>query len=167
MTGWYSKRCALSWNLKATKYNRIYFQLRPSTLPTEETGFGLLPTVKGYDGMAENVNTGKTLIKTSIGFSNIDKNGAKWGPSLNDIARVGMLPTPKCQEARGNASVDRGKANLTDAIAATFNPTGKSSQLSPRFVAEMMGFPVNWTELPFQSGEPNPSKDMETQSCHK
>jgi len=34
------------------------------------------------------------------------------------------------------------------------NPTGGTSQLNPRFVAEMMGFPPNWTELPFQSGEP-------------
>jgi len=31
--------------------------------------------------------------------------------------------------------------------------TSKTSQLNPRFVAEMMGFPPNWTELPFQNGE--------------
>jgi len=29
----------------------------------------------------------------------------------------------------------------------------KTSQLNPRFVAEMMRFPTNWTELPFQNGE--------------
>jgi hypothetical protein len=39
---------------------------------------------------------------------------------------------------------------------------GKTSQLNPRFVAEMMGFPPNWTELPFQNGEQNQSKDTET-----
>ena len=33
------------------------------------------------------------------------------------------------------------------------NNSSKDSQLNPRFVAEMMGFPPNWTELPFQSGE--------------
>jgi hypothetical protein len=38
--------------------------------------------------------------------------------------------------------------------------TSKTSQLNPRFVAEMMGFPPNWTELPFQSGETKASKDM-------
>jgi hypothetical protein len=27
------------------------------------------------------------------------------------------------------------------------------SQLNPLFVAEMMGFPPDWTILPFQSGE--------------
>jgi hypothetical protein len=41
--------------------------------------------------------------------------------------------------------------------------TGQTSQLNPRFVAEMMGFPVDWTELPFQSGEQNQSKDTATQ----
>jgi hypothetical protein len=34
--------------------------------------------------------------------------------------------------------------------------TGTSSQLNPQFVAEMMGFPTDWTALPFQSGETNP-----------
>ena len=34
-----------------------------------------------------------------------------------------------------------------------FQNTGKTSQLSPLFVEEMMGFPRNWTVLPFQSGE--------------
>ena len=44
MTGWSSKRCALTWSLKGTPYNRSYFQLRASALRTEETECGLLPT---------------------------------------------------------------------------------------------------------------------------
>lgn len=32
---------------------------------------------------------------------------------------------------------------------------GKTSQLNPLFVAEMMGFPPDWTVLPFQSGGRN------------
>lgn len=39
----------------------------------------------------------------------------------------------------------------------------KWSQLNPRFVAEMMSFPPNWTELPFLNGATNPLKDMEMQ----
>jgi hypothetical protein len=34
--------------------------------------------------------------------------------------------------------------------------TGKTSQLSPLFVEEMMGFPKGWTASPFQSGDENP-----------
>lgn len=40
---------------------------------------------------------------------------------------------------------------------------GTRSHLSPQFVMEMMGFPTDWTLLPFLSGETNPSKQEETQ----
>jgi hypothetical protein len=80
------------------------------------------------------------------------KEGSMYSMTL---ARL-LLPTPKAQEARGNASDDRGKANLTDAIAEIYAPDSATSQLNPQFVAEMMGFPVNWTELPFRSGVTNP-----------
>ena len=42
-------------------------------------------------------------------------------------------------------------------------PVGSNSQLNPQFVAEMMGFPPDWTLSPFLSGEANPSNPMETQ----
>lgn len=45
-TVWYSSRCALTWKAKATKSNRLLFQLAPSTPRTDETGSGLLPTVQ-------------------------------------------------------------------------------------------------------------------------
>jgi hypothetical protein len=120
----------------------------------------LLPTPKASDLARGNRDLNEA-------GQNVNSKGVRFGVALPQLAKSGLLPTPKCQEARGNASIDRGKANLTDAIASAYQPTGKSSQLSPRFVAEMMGFPVNWTELPFQSGATNPSKDMETQSSHK
>jgi hypothetical protein len=41
--------------------------------------------------------------------------------------------------------------------------TGKTSQLNPLFVLEMMGFNPDWTLLPFLNGETNPSKPQETQ----
>jgi hypothetical protein len=41
--------------------------------------------------------------------------------------------------------------------------TGTTSQLFPQFVLEMMGFPTDWTELPFLNGEQNQSKQEETQ----
>lgn len=36
-----------------------------------------------------------------------------------------------------------------------FHQTGKTSQLNPRFVAEMMGFPPDWLELPFINTDKN------------
>lgn len=43
-TAWYSSRCALTWKAKATKSNRLLFQLSPSTPRTAGTGSGLLLT---------------------------------------------------------------------------------------------------------------------------
>jgi hypothetical protein len=42
--GWSSRRCALTWRLVGTPFNRSYFQLQVSVLPTEETESGLLLT---------------------------------------------------------------------------------------------------------------------------
>lgn len=109
---------------------------------------GMLPTPTAYD-----YNTPRSQEAW-------DKAKEKYGDALQNplkqMASFNMLPTPKCQEERGNASKDRGKFNLTDEVARVWKPPGKSSQLSPLFVEEMMGFPKNWTALPFQSGEENP-----------
>ena len=194
---WYSMRCRMTWKMKGTKYNRLYFQLLPSTLPTEETEFGLLPTVKAFDGMAEGANKGKVLVMKNGRFTNIDKNGVKWGASLNDIARNGLLPTPKTfngtpngKKASNAEQGGRHGVELNELAAKGLLPTpladwtpekntgkrnqdslpkrirdsgGQTSQLNPRFVLEMMGFPPDWTVSPFLSGETNPSKPQEMQ----
>ena len=61
----------------------------------------------------------------------------------------GMLPTPCAQEG-GKIT---GKENQDSLTKRAREQTGKTSQLNPQFVAEMMGFPTDWTILPFLSGE--------------
>jgi len=80
----------------------------------------------------------------------------------------GMLPTPCASDWKGGC--DRSEKNqsfsesiLQHKIHKEYGERGKTSQLNPLFVAEMMSFPVNWTVLPFLSGETNLSKPMETQ----
>jgi hypothetical protein len=80
-------------------------------------------------------------------------NERKFQTSLAIQAKVGLLPTPRVFAYKDSAT-DRGRGNLGEV-------TGAGSQLNPRFVAEMMGFPPNWTELPFQSGGTNQSKPTE------
>jgi DNA-cytosine methyltransferase len=83
---------------------------------------------------------------------------------LSGKASLGMLPTPttSCANHGTKASRKDGKTRESELNHwATINrdenkATGKTSQLNPRFVGEMMGFPPNWTELPFQNGETNP-----------
>jgi hypothetical protein len=76
-----------------------------------------------------------------------------------------MLPTPTCNDMT-NACLPPSQINRNDSIVKRIlleNPeAGKNSQLNPRFVLEMMGFPTDWTELPFLNGEMNPLKPEET-----
>jgi hypothetical protein len=312
MEGWYSTRCKLTWKLKGTKFNRMYFQLVPSTLPTEGTEFGLLPTPnlvqiaetpekyqerqkkRTEDGLNQaphpnnkyncllsqvlysgllktptkmdgEVTSGKKnpisgnsgtlaqeimskypptmkklgLIPTptsvqrdhperveelkKIGAKTIysRENGEKRPNSIIDymsfhnmlptpttrdwkgaqaneykemrgeeteykmqslpgLAMKGILPTPSAfdwntaqrvdkYEERKQMQSEKG-VNLhypLKQMEMDINPTGTTSQLSPQFVLEMMGFPTDWTLLPFQNGETNQSKQEETQSYHK
>jgi len=74
---WYSRRCKLTWKLKGTKYNRLYFQLQASTLPTNGTEFGLwLSTPRAYETpRSEAFSRGRTM-------------------SPSEYAQKIMLPTP-------------------------------------------------------------------------
>ncbi len=109
----------------------------------------LLPTprVKGHGNSHQRIRDGK-----------ID--------DLTTMMKFGMLPTPNSfdwnteqepskYQQRKEIQMKKG-VNLhyqLRQMAVHLNPTGTTSQLNPRFVAEMMGFPPNWTELPFQNGE--------------
>ena len=177
MEGWSSKRCALTWKLLGTPYNRSYFQLQALALPTEEIASGLLPTITTETGRKSDFKQGGKSMFTALNEKGMlptptqfdyntprsqeawDKAKEKHGDALQNplkqMAAFNLLPTPKCQEERGNASRDRGKFNLTDEVAGVWKPPGKTSQLSPLFVEEMMGFPKNWTASPFQSGDEN------------
>ena len=214
---WYSTRCSLTWKLSATKSNRLYFQLVPSTLPTEETEFGLLPTPRACESIerrnlktvVDKVENGGDVTLTTLARYDremgtrllptptaMDSTGATANMKSSQVKEGSMhsmtlsrllLPTPREACARGNSSNDRGKGNLEDAVAKllptpatrdykgarskealenagrnetnslpdAFAQTGKTSQLNPLFVGEMMGFPPDWTVLPFQNGETN------------
>jgi hypothetical protein len=64
------------------------------------------------------------------------------------------------EEGRGKTTktAERGRLETPSSPPLETLPqlNGETGQLNPRFVAEMMGFPYNWTEKPFRNGEPNP-----------
>jgi hypothetical protein len=146
MEGWYSTRCKLTWKLKATKCSRFYFQLQVSTLPTDETGYGLLPTptVMNSDG-----------IKNLRADSNI-LQGGKHSVSLTHMFHFGLLPTPAASDWKGQYTMDTVEKREQESSRGVRLPeeitrlTGSTSQLNPLFVTEMMGFPSDWLTLPFQ-----------------
>ena len=113
---------------------------------------GLLPTprVKGHGNSHQRIEDGK-----------ID--------DLTTMAKRGMLPTPCQRDYKGGLSQNSLSGNkkagkfgetVPDFVKRT---TGNNSQLNPLFVAEMMGFPIDWTVLPFQNGETNQLRDTEMQ----
>jgi hypothetical protein len=84
------------------------------------------------------------------------------------MEKKGLLPTPHnalyktvglTSEAWEKRIADKRQEDLNMAI---YRKTGRTSQLSPLFVEEMMGFPRFYTVLPFLGGEKSPSKPTAT-----
>jgi hypothetical protein len=92
------------------------------------------------------------------------KEGSMHSVTLTRAMAMGMLPTPMSSDCGNKVTGLENQDSLTKRAREI---TGKTSQLSPQFVMEMMGFPTNWTELPFLNGETNQSKLEETQLSHK
>ena len=174
---WFSSRCVLTWKMRATKSNRSYFRLAVSTLPIAGTGCGLLPTEQ-TQGLKICVK-GKTVLMPlgfmptptalDCGSGRMNRSlskGASERPTLAFAARMGMLPTPTASDATNvslppSQSKRRGSVSQM-AMQSDEYRAGAGFRLNPRFVAEMMGFPVDWTALPFQVGAGNPSKPTAT-----
>jgi hypothetical protein len=225
---WYSRRCALTWKLKGTKFSRLLFQLVPKTHRTDEIGAGslLLKTPCTADAYTENheqeraevrqfgnistrsadgiylsegdatnsqrkrleghdwkwkrfsinrsnervfvrsknkfVFTNTTAMDSSNATATMKSTQVKEG-SMHSVTLVramamGMLPTPTSGSQNSQHSIAEwgGSGNNMRKIPGSFSP------LNPRFVAEMMGFPPNWTELPFLNGEQNQLRVTET-----
>jgi hypothetical protein len=117
----------------------------------------MLPTPTAMDCTNATANMKSTQIK----------EGSMHSVTLSRAMSMGMLPTPAANDWKGSAGPSKnwkGNSDLPVQIHEICNiPRGKTSQLNPRFVMEMMGFPPNWTELPFLNGETNQSKQEETQ----
>jgi hypothetical protein len=117
--GWSSTKCRLTWKLKGTKYNRLYFQLAPSTLPTEEIESGLLltPTSVMTDEPPEKMR--------ERAERNGYKNGTQYGSLLSQVKYSGMLPTPTTQDykRRGPNSKQQGISNTENWVGMLPTPT--------------------------------------------
>ena len=177
-TDWFSSMCALTWKMKATKYNRIFFRLVPSMPRTGGTGCGLLPTVQtqglkvcNAKGRMEFMPLELLPTPTAIdaGSGRINKSlspNASERPTLAMAAKIELLPTPTVNDA-ANASLAASQADRKSGLVKVAMRSGEyrdgaGFRLNPRFVAEMMGFPPNWTELPFRHGAGSLSKPTET-----
>lgn len=161
--GWSSNRCALTWRRQDTRCSRTLFRLAVSALPTVGTDAGLSPTVQ-TQGLKRCVNGRTEFMPTVLlptphasdasrggqkvtGLYKTRKSGLTYMSLLNDLAVSGLLPTPTANDTAMQSDEYR---------------TGTGSRLNPLYVAEMMGFPVNWLVSPFLGGAGKPSKPAET-----
>lgn len=110
---------------------------------------GMLPTPTSFD-----LNSARTEAKWVEDQEKWSEKGVSLKMPLKQLASFDMLPTPVSGEYRDTGDNVRTsefkQMNLTRTIAKD-NPnwSGKSTMLSPLFVAEMMGFPPNWLVLPY------------------
>lgn len=149
---WFSTRCKLTWKMKGTKSSRLYFQLVPKMPRTEETEYGLsLPTPKAGDWKDRgSLNRLKDLRESSGQYA-----------IMRELASI-LVPTPTASD-KPNDPKSMSQIERDNLASLAIKMTGKTGQLNPRFAAEMMGFPSNWTELPFQNGKQKVLKDTEMQ----
>jgi hypothetical protein len=113
---------------------------------------GMLPTPTRFD-----YNSARTPEKWEEDKEAYAKKGVNLQMSLRQQARLKMLPTPTASsDPKGGCTrPDPKRQNDTLAHAMHDPSRGKTSQLNPRFVEEMMGFPKGWTESPFLNGAKN------------
>lgn len=159
--------------------NRSLFRLVPSVRPIEETGCGLLPTVTASDfkrrgpnskqqGLPEKIfemlptpQAADSSIGAVIGRNDrfiltkngvprkINQNGQNGSVGLGRIFR--LMCTPTATDWKGGSTRRQRafqRSSLRSEVHADFG-SGRTSQLNPLFVEEMMGFPTGWISRPF------------------
>jgi hypothetical protein len=156
----------------------MYFQLYPSTHHTEGIESGLLPTPTTMtggttsDNFTDNLHdlAKKKLLPTPTAMDSTNatatmkstqvKEGSMHSVTLTRAMAMGMLPTPTKSDFQPRWKTENWEGN-SDLPSVINEMLGTHSQLSPQFVLEMMGFPTDWTLLPFLSGETSQSKQEE------
>jgi hypothetical protein len=131
-----------------------------TTMPNLATQIvGMLPTPRTADVEGGTV---KNVQIENGNYFRTNKEGVRWGVKLRDVVESGiLLQTPRASDKNMHWKTENWKG---DDLGSQMNEIfGTRSHLSPLFVEEMMGFPENWTTLPFQSGDKSQLKHTETQ----
>lgn len=156
-------------NLPMARQSFCVFRLLPSERHTSGTAFGLLPTPTAI----ARSNLGRTLIKLE-GKKKLNHRSKKSGEqvSLTDFliyhSLMRLSDLVKHQNVTHPMQVRFLKMLPTkEQTFGTKFPRGNSGLVCPRFLAELMGFPVNWTEYPFLSGTKKAQEHMEMPSFPK
>jgi hypothetical protein len=122
-----------------TKFNGLLSQLV----------YGMLPSPVASDATTGAIiGKNDTFRETSGLPRKVNQNGHDGSVGLARL--VQLLPTPVATSykgARSSEALEASGRTATNSLCDYFNQPGKSSQLNPPFVEEMMGYPIGWTEL--------------------
>nr|WP_262891636.1 hypothetical protein [Sphingobacterium arenae] len=147
-------------DLKMAHQSFCVFRLLPLVLHTNGIGYGLLPTptateISNQKLTVQQVKDGRLLKDRK------KENGNGGQVSLTDFlvyhTLLALSTAPQEMEETMPSPIQKRQLRVlptTEQIKGTKFPAGRAGQLNPRFVAEMMGFPKDWTELPFRHGAP-------------
>ena len=131
-----------------------------SEYPPTMKKLSMLPTPTCFDA----TNASNTMKSTQV------KEGSMHSVTLTRAMSMGMLPTPNQRDYKGctkpgeRTSITGKTQKYGETLPDTIKKiSGQNSQLSPQFVMEMMGFPTDWTLLPFLNGDKSQLKQEETQ----
>jgi hypothetical protein len=159
---WYSNKCALTWKVKVTKFNRSLYQLSPSTRRTGGIGSGLLPTATTQETEHPQAELTKTGRRKAA-------NGNSHSMGLAD--KVAMLPTPTSRDSRGLGNEGHPSRDSVDYLIEKGTRKGEivgkqtGLKLQPGFALWMMGYLTDWLDL--KDGEMPPSKARGTHGSPK
>lgn len=141
---WKSSRCTMEWKAEYIKNERYIFILNAKNQEKESIeNYLMLPT--------PTVNESKN---TTFPKSQYDRS------SLIGFL-MKMLPTPRANDTNHSTKVEqpsfqhrKNKRYMAEVVISFTNPPkGINCHLNPQFVLEMMGFPIDFTEKPFQNLE--------------
>ncbi len=168
---WSSDKCFLIWRARDTNVCPLLFQLAPSMPRTGEIEYGLLPTPNTIpDAPNNSENRGKNwggkrprgktqCLREAAGrwptpsasmMTMADMEQAKYAgnsknrPSYKNAKK--MWPTPAARDGKGPNKKpyrERGGGKKGEQL-----PNAIGGQLNPQWVSWLMGFPIDWCDLP-------------------
>ena len=134
-TAWSSKLCALTWKVKATKFNRSIFQLQVSVLPTEEkeSGLWLTPSATMRSNRSKKAMEHRIKYRASVGRRTVPPGSLaeqiQYGKPITDMKQMWPTPTAATNGPGKNPNNKRGihQGNAL-ATAVSMYPTPRASK---------------------------------------
>jgi hypothetical protein len=159
---WNSTVVFLTWKVSATPSGRCLYQLAPWEPSTDECESGLLPTINSREGGSP-FDGGSNASYRKEGQTSKDMVQMWRTPNTNslpDAIEHKMLPTP----TEDDSSNVYPKDNRYGSLVATVNketgntPVRAVGSLNPQFVSWLMGYPLDWCDMPEESQQASPTE---------